>query len=140
MPRLAATLALPVLLLASATATENYIDTATLLRDARIECAKIRMVGPKDYVICVDDVMMTADLGLVQVWEAVDESTLSVDLKLLRQARIACAAAPSTPKHISPSPDLTGTNFENCVEEVVHTNNVSAAALWLETEPRQLLQ
>lgn len=140
MPRLVQLLALP-LLLSPIMAEESSVDQAALLRDARIACAKVRMIGPKDYEICVDDVMMTQDLGMVRLWDPRVEFTLTDDEKLLCQARIACASVQQEDrKVVSPSPELTGSAFENCVEEVVHTKDESAAAAWMEVDEQRKLR
>ena len=139
MPRLVASLlALPVIFATTssvAAATTTSEPTAQLLRQARIACAQeVRLGGPKEYAICVDDVMMAGDLGELRtpLQKNNDETTLSVDQQWMRRARMACAAVGTGVRPIHPSPQVTGTPFDQCVEEVVHTRNVAAAAFWVE--------
>ena len=67
------------------------LDKDALLREARVACAKIDMHPPSNFQFCVDDVMLTHELGLVGLWDLANSSTMSNDEYTLQQARIACA-------------------------------------------------
>ena len=120
---------------------------ANLLVNARIACANINSEYTKDFNLCVDDILSTGDVSLANLWPLVidiDNPTIMTtpkeqSLLLLRQARIACAAVPHRQSKVVAAtkawhPEIMTTDFENCVEEIVHNggNQDNKAALWMD--------
>ena len=140
MPRLWKILALFLLVWPGGVATdtveesteEDTIDPVLLLRDARIECAFIEIHSESDYDFCIKDILLTRDVGLASLWPQQIESKLSTAGKLLRDARLACAAVQEHDREVI-HPELgAGSNFQSCVQEVVDSGDIAVAKTWLQ--------
>ena len=118
---------------------EDTVEEEELLRDGRIECAKIQMTKMSDFDLCMRDILMTKDVGLAGLWPQQQEDTLTDEAKMLRKARINCAAVPKDSQSSSESGNPKS-NFERCVEDVVLSRNEQASHKWIQTGVKRKLR
>ena len=121
-----------VALVATTTTTASK-EQAPDVTQARLWCAEtFWLPNRKDFALCVDDFLLSSNaestLSSWSSWPRLSEyyDLLSPEDKKTQTARIACASVQND--HTG----VFGTDFDECVEEVVHSGHVAHAALWMD--------